>query len=155
MNRFLILLLLSAIEIGLSACGSTAPQQSKIQKTDSLPISTVGSPEEQVTEKNKAVLQALKAQDYTKFAQYFHPQQGVRFSAYAFVSEADDVVLSKDAFLEQLASGIQLDWGSYDGSGDLIQLSIRDYISRFVYDVDFLNAEKMSVNEFLGSGNSL
>ncbi len=34
-------------------------------------------------------------------------------------------------------------------------MSIKNYFGKFVYDEDFLNAKQKSINEFLGSGNSL
>ena len=46
-------------------------------------------------------------------------------------------------------------WGEFDGTGDPIKMTLNNYLQRFVYDVDFAKPEKRSVNEFIGSGNSL
>jgi hypothetical protein len=46
-------------------------------------------------------------------------------------------------------------WGKFDATGDPIKMTLNNYMQRFVYDVDFAKPEKRSVNEFIGSGNSL
>ncbi|MEX2591982.1 MAG: hypothetical protein WD426_04350 [Anditalea sp.] len=49
----------------------------------------------------------------------------------------------------------QVKWGNYDGTGKDILLTPGEYFNKFVYDVDFLNAEQTLVNEMIGEGNSL
>src|SRR5690606_41192456 len=61
----------------------------------------------------------------------------------------------RDEFMQQVQTGDSLLWGMYDGTGKDILLSVEGYFDKFLYDVDFLNAEQVSVNEVLGSGNSL
>ncbi len=34
-------------------------------------------------------------------------------------------------------------------------MTVEDYFKQFVYNADFLNAEKTVVNEFIGGGNSI
>ncbi|MNI87506.1 hypothetical protein D3C73_1447100 [compost metagenome] len=41
------------------------------------------------------------------------------------------------------------EWGAYDGSGDPIKLTFRDYYKAFVYDRDYANAEKKAFNQFI------
>lgn len=102
----------------------------------------------------KQILTIIKANDYKKLANYIHPSFGVRFSPYAYIS-TDNIKLTADQFLLQSKTHDKLDWGNYDGSGDTILLSVDEYFKEFVYDADFLNAEKTSLNKMLGSGNSL
>ena len=101
------------------------------------------------------VLAAIKAKDFTRLSAYIHPQSGVRFSPYAYVDTARAQLLSATQILAFAHQDKVIDWGSYDGSGEPIRMSIRKYIDRFVYDADFLHAEKKRVNEFIGYGNSL
>src|SRR5690606_20910781 len=61
----------------------------------------------------------------------------------------------RDEFMQQVQTGDTLLWGMYDGTGKDILLSVEGCFDKFVYDVDFLNAEQVAVNEVLGSGNSL
>lgn len=48
-----------------------------------------------------------------------------------------------------------LNWGSYDGSGDPINLTTADYLGGFVLDRDFKNAPAVSVDSVMGQGNTL
>ena len=99
-------------------------------------------------------LKIIQNQDYTGFAELIHPTAGLRFSPYANIDTTRDVRLSRDQFLAGLKADNQLNWGNYDGSGNPIALTIPDYFGHFVYDHDFLNAEQVSFNQSIGSGNS-
>ena len=103
------------------------------------------------------ILKAFKSRNYRSVADHIDPVQGVRFSPYAYVDTLKNVVLSKRKFIEQAGKTEQdmIKWGEFDGSGDPINMTLNQYIQRFVYDVDFAKPEKRSVNEFLNEGNSL
>lgn len=102
------------------------------------------------------ILTALKDKDYKKLTEYFHPWLGVRFTPYGYIDTTVDVVLTKEKFRDYTGRGVshRLVWGYEDGSGDTILMTTGSYFKKFVYDVDFLNAEKTSLNIILGSGNS-
>lgn len=101
------------------------------------------------------ILSAIKRKDFVKFATYFHPTLGVRFSPYAFV----DTVSHQRIMPTQLITiGQQkkvLVWGVHDGSGEAIKQNINTYFDVFVYDANFINAPQKAVNKILASGNSL
>lgn len=140
----------------LAACNNNGNKETvKTTGTDtSLTASATGVPQ-QIMALSHAVLEALKAKDYQKFAGYFHPDSGVRFSPYAFVEPANDIQLTSEDLLMQLSQNEPLTWGTYDGSGEPITSTVAAYIEKFVYDANFLNAEKTAVDSFIGSGNSL
>lgn len=100
------------------------------------------------------VVDALAQNDIENLAEFVHPEMGVRFSPYAFVREEHQVFLPGD-----LPALVSLDevytWGSYDGTGETIELTFDSYYDEFVYSSDFANAEQMAVNERLGQGNSI
>ena len=102
----------------------------------------------------KQVLTSIKNKDYKKFADFIHPTLGVRFSPYAYIDTTGNL-FSRAKFLHEIKTQNKFDWGSYDGSGDTILLTVESYFSRFVYNADFLNAEKTSLNKSIGGGNSL
>ena len=104
---------------------------------------------------SKDILTSLKKRDLQQFASFIHPVEGIRFSPYAYIDTSHDQRLNQKEFVELIPSLQKLDWGFYDGSGDSIKLTIKNYFRRFVYDADFLNAEKISVNRFSSAGNSL
>jgi hypothetical protein len=101
------------------------------------------------------ILTLLKNKNYLAFANYIHPVEGIRFSPYGFVDTAHDMKLSKQKFINQVREQDMVIWGKFDGTGDPIQMTLNNYMQRFVYDVDFVKPEKRSVNEIIGSGNSL
>jgi len=101
------------------------------------------------------VLTTMKNKNYAGLSEFFHPVLGVRFSPYAFIDTSSDVKLTKAAFMDQIKKRNKLNWGSFDGSGESIHLTIEEYFTRFVYSADFFNAEQKSLNKVIGRGNTL
>lgn len=101
------------------------------------------------------VLVAIKAKDFSRLSSFVHPVRGVRFSPYAYIDTPRGRTLSAKQLAGQEEEQQKFTWGSFDGTGKPIRMNIGEYFDRFVYDKDFLHAEKRSVNEFLGGGNSL
>lgn len=104
---------------------------------------------------NRQILSILKQQDYAGLANFIHPNRGIRFSPYGYVDTLRNLQFSAERFKKEINSNKALHWGEYDGSGDSILLSSKAYFSKFVYNKDFLNAEKTSLNKVFGKGNSL
>jgi len=100
------------------------------------------------------VVQALAEKDLETVAEFVHPEMGVRFSPYSYILEEHQVFMP-----EALPILMDLDavytWGSYDGTGDPIELTFIDYYEEFVYSADFVNAEEVAINERIGQGNTL
>ena len=103
------------------------------------------------------ILTMLKNKNYSAFANFIHPVEGIRFSPYGFVDTVYDIKLTKQKFINEAGKPVQdmIIWGKFDGTGDPIKMTLNNYMQRFVYDVDFVKPEKRSVNEFIGAGNSL
>jgi hypothetical protein len=82
--------------------------------------------------------------------------EGLRFSPYAFVDTAHDVRMTRGKLLAEARKTKQgkILWGEYDGTGDPIQLTLNEYLKRFVYDADYLNPEKIKLNELITGGNT-
>ena len=104
---------------------------------------------------NRTILLLLKNRDYAGLANYIHPTRGVRFSPYGFVDTIRNQQLSLERFLKEISGNNEINWGEYDGSGEPMLLTLKAYLLQFVYDKDFLSAEKTSLNKMLGGGNSL
>ena len=111
----------------------------------------------QVLALDKQILAALKDKDYESFSGFIHPVEGIRFSPYGYVDTTSAILFSVQGFLEEVSKKPQtkITWGQYDGTGEPIVLTIDEYFKKFVYDADFLNAPKNSLNEMIGKGNSL
>src|SRR5690554_1716571 len=96
------------------------------------------------------ILEVIKEKDFPRLVEYFHPELGLRFSPYGYIDTVHHVRFTAEEFIKQSEDGGSISWGSYDGTGKDIQMSLEDYFNKFVYEVDFLNAEQISVNEVLG-----
>src|SRR4030095_8710395 len=101
------------------------------------------------------ILKSLKENGYTGLAEFIHPKLGIRFSPYAYIDTTVDQLLSRNKLIALGKSQKKIKWGLEDATEKPIKLSIDNYVKKFVYDVDFLNAEKKGVNKFFGGGNSL
>lgn len=99
------------------------------------------------------VLTALKEKNYRLFADYFHPREPVLFAPYGFIKKnISKRLLAKD-FLEAIDKNWTLTWGVYKDSDEKIQLKVIPYIEKFIYDADFLNAEKTAFDQVVKKGN--
>jgi hypothetical protein len=101
------------------------------------------------------IISALKKSGWEKFAAYFHPTEGVRFSPYAYVNTVTDVCLTKDEFLNLAKSGNVIVWGEFDGTGDTIRYNLNDYVKRFVMDKPYDTVTERTLNNYVHHGSSL
>jgi hypothetical protein len=100
------------------------------------------------------ILTHIKNGDYRKFATFIHPQDRLRFSPYAYIDTVKDKVLSASEFLQLAMGNKKINWNSsWEEKTEL--LTVADYFRKFVYDVDFLNAELKSVNQYHSQGTDL
>jgi len=103
---------------------------------------------------NDEILQALKAKNYKRFAEFIHPEKGVRFSMYAFISINEDKNFSKTDFIKYQPTKTVFIWGATDGSGEAHQATINQYLRDWVFVKDFTESS-YSLNHFQAGGNSL
>lgn len=103
---------------------------------------------------NDEILQTLKTKNYAKFSTFIHPAKGIRFSMYAFIRPDKDKHFSAPDFMTYIDKPTKFTWGEKDGSGDLLIISLKDYLETWVFKRDFSRSE-FSLNEFKGGGNSI
>ena len=101
------------------------------------------------------VMELIATQDFVSLSTYVHPDQGARFSPYAYVDVENHLQFDAQEFADLLLDTTVYTWGAYDGSGDPIELSFADYYTRFVYDQEFINPHLVGVNNVIGFGNTL
>ena len=111
------------------------------------------SKEEQIKLLNDEILQVLKSRDYKKFAQYIHPEKGIRFSMYAYLNK-ENKSFSKSDFEKYIDTNVKFTWGTRDGTGEPLILSIKNYLETWVFKKDFTKSQ-YTYKVFQGSGNSL
>lgn len=136
----------------------TIKKEEEVKKSDSLKSDSLQtkpvSKEESFKNSNTAVLKTLKLKHYKQFANFIHPDKGVRFSMYAFVNPAKDKLFTKEEFVKYIDSETKFTWGERDGTGEPLVLSIKDYLQKWVFKKDFTTAQYY-FNDFKASGNSL
>ncbi len=139
--------------LALNRDSKSAPNDSTTTSNDTIQQTKV---DKDLIKYSQQVIHAIKELKTEELANYISPVEGVRLSPYGYIDKKNDIILSK-AELNELwttSSKIKKKWGSYDGSGEPIKMTIKEYFKRFVYDVDFEKAPNISTNACLGGGNS-
>jgi hypothetical protein len=103
---------------------------------------------------NNEILASLKSKDYDRFSEFIHPQKGIRFSMYAYVQPEKNKHFTREEFIKYIPMRTRFTWGEKDGTGDLLIISLKDYLEKWVFKRDFTKSE-FYLNEFKGTGNSL
>lgn len=97
----------------------------------------------------------LKNKDFLKLAKMAHPEKGVRFSPYSLVVKGEDLVFQSKQLPTIINDKTKSTWGLFDGSGEPINMTFREYYARFIFDKDFSNAKQIGYNQILGHGNTI
>ncbi|MBD2845788.1 copper amine oxidase N-terminal domain-containing protein [Paenibacillus sp. IB182496] len=101
------------------------------------------------------VLAALADEEMQTLAKYVHPEKGVRFTPYSYIDATADVRLMPAELEDALGDPQSRVWGAFDGSGEPIAMDFGAYYERFVYPLDYREADQTSYNKQLFSGNAL
>jgi len=101
------------------------------------------------------VMLALSTNDMSTLSLYVPTLSGLRLSPYPFVNLATDVVLTQSDVANLMTLPTIYLWGSYDGSGDPINLTAANYYTEFIYDYNYLIAPQIGQNVILSGGNIL
>ncbi|MFD2673436.1 hypothetical protein [Marinicrinis sediminis] len=113
------------------------------------------STEEQVMQAAGEVLPILADQQIDQLVEWVHPEKGIRFSPYAYVNVEDHQQFSPEELMQAWESKEKRVWGSFDGSGEPIELTVEAYMKTFVYDAPFLEADDVGYNHRIGQGNTV
>jgi hypothetical protein len=97
-----------------------------------------------------SILTIIKRGEYARLTEFIDPATGIRLSPYGHVDTSKNLLLSEPQFLDLVKTQRTVNWGTSQGSGDPINLTLNDYFKKFVYDADFVHAEKVSVNKIIG-----
>ena len=99
------------------------------------------------------ILESIKDRDFISLSQVIHPEKGITFTPYSYIM--DDQCFSADEIHRIAANNASYDWGQYDGSGEPILLTFEEYIARFVYNANYIDAPVIGVNHIVNIGNSI
>jgi hypothetical protein len=98
-----------------------------------------------IDERAVAVLLAIKRLDMRKLSEFVHPSRGVRFSTYASIDK-DDKRLSRRQVRSLAGRDRRSVWFYVDEAGTPMRLTARQYLSKYVYEHDYLKASRVSYN---------
>ncbi len=116
-------------------------------------MSNVGK-EQNLKNLNDSLLKIFEDKNYGELANFIHPTKGVLFSMYGYVDPTRDKRFTKEDYLQYLPTPTKFTWGEKDGTGDLLVISLKDYLSDWVYSRNF-STGAYYLNTFKGSGNTL
>ncbi|HYG59872.1 MAG TPA: hypothetical protein VD902_17545, partial [Symbiobacteriaceae bacterium] len=144
----LIVWLLAAVLVTGCTWGTPKPEP----VTDGSKLSSADA-QKVIAARAAETVNAIKAKDLAKLKSLVHPDAGARFSPYSYVNTSTDLVFQAADFDRPLFAEKRLyHWGTFDGSGEPINLGFGDYWQRFVYAHDFAAAPQVGYNQFLRGG---
>lgn len=108
-----------------------------------------------LVERAGQILEALKAEDYDTLSTFVHPLSGVSLTPYSTVSTDGDRTLTPQQVSQIPEDDALYVWGTMDGSGTPIRLTMADYFDRYVFNADYTQAPQISIDKVLSSGNAL
>ncbi|WP_078555058.1 FlxA-like family protein [Bacillus alkalicellulosilyticus] len=110
--------------------------------------------EEQLRGRGDDVVIALENQNFQSFANYVHPEKGVRFSPYAHVLPDEHLRFSAEEVMNFSNDQEEYEWGTQDGSGYPITMTPTQYYEEYIYIREFSReASKIKINEIESRGN--
>lgn len=112
------------------------------------------SSEKVLVDLSKEILNILSSRNYKALSRHVHPLLGLRMTPYSYVDIKKDRKFSAKELSNIKQTKKKFVWGEFDGSGEPIKMTIKEYFSRFVYDADFLTKGEVTVNEVVQSGNT-
>lgn len=99
-------------------------------------------------------LQAIKVEDFEKLQNYIHNEKGVVF-AYATNIDSYSPVFLKKQIGEFGEDNNKYIWGIGTHSDDMLELTVNEYFEKYLYKEDYLNVEKISINNTIGTSNAI
>lgn len=99
-----------------------------------------------------ALLASMASGDFNAVSQWADGG-GVAFTPYGHVDFDTDRRLSPEEIAAIGTDATAYTWGSYDGSGEPIRLTCREYWDKFVWNTDYTNAPDVTVRGIAQQGN--
>lgn len=106
-------------------------------------------------EAGSSVLAALKAGDLQTLAALVDPERGVTFTPYSTVDPRSDLTFLPDQLSQAGMNRTPYVWGYTQGKGDAITMTLPEYLTSYVFNIDYTQAPMIGVDALLSSGNSL
>lgn len=101
------------------------------------------------------VAECLRSGDFEALSQRIHPEYGLIFSPYSTINLGSNQCFTANRVAYAEEDDTIYVWGTRYGSDEPIQLTTKQYFSAYVYDMDYINAPMIGLNQVLKSGNAL
>jgi len=102
-----------------------------------------------------AALRAIQQRDYASLAAWIHPERGVTFTPYSTVNVNSDLNFNPSQVKKFAGDTNRYVWGTVPGTGDLIQMTPEEFVSRYIFGADYTQASKIGIDKINISGNAL
>lgn len=109
-------------------------------------------PSGSLLEESITVMKLIKNNDLVNLATHIHPEIGVRFSPWSFITDKDQVFSPSQLIALKTDSTIY-PWGS-SPAGE-IHLMYGEYYQKYIYDHDFFNPEQIILNTAIPTGSTI
>lgn len=117
----------------IMGCNKVDPNTAIIPKVKTEHLAEDENSEEKtIINLNNEIVDVLKNKDYAKLSKYIHPEKGIHFSMYSFVSDKDKS-FSKTDFEKYVDSDEKFTFGHKDGSGAIYIVSLKDYLKDWAF----------------------
>jgi hypothetical protein len=93
--------------------------------------------------------------DIDAVAQYINQQRGLLFSPYGYIDRTTALIFDAKQIRNAWRENRTYQWGHYDGSGEPIRMSIKDYFKNFVIDRNYLGRANIVTGPLKAQGNSI
>ena len=106
-----------------------------------------------ITASSEIVINILKDSQLSNLVEWIHPEKWIRFSPYTYIDiDQHNVLFSEDILNDNNQTYI---WGYADWKWDAIDMSILEYISSYIGDIDYIwLADEILINNKTFRGNN-
>lgn len=106
-------------------------------------------------EASSQVAAALRDKDYKTLSTFVHPVDGVLFAPYSTVDLSANLRFTAAQIAGLAENSTKYVWGISDGKGDPLEMTMKEYFARYVYNADYASAPVLGIDRVIGSGNAL
>lgn len=106
-------------------------------------------------EAGNQALDALQEGDLKGLTALVDPELGVTFTPYSTVDPRSDLTFLPEQLAQAAVSGSTYIWGTIQGRGEAISMTLPEYLAAYVFDADYARAPVIGIDQVLSSGNSL
>jgi len=154
-------IIILAAMVLLFSCNQSDSKKEEVTKTDQQ-IDTSKKTVDTIANKHNdsaqlmlisnGILTAFKEKNYEKLASYIHSQLPVRFSPFSTVDTASNKKFNGLDLITFSREKKRIDWGS--GFAEPEKLTVDQYVSKYVYDKDYLSVGTRSFNNIHRGGTA-